>query len=926
MSAGAAAAANVVTAAAAVDPVEQAIRMGALLRKDGYFPVPIRNGDKRPYGDAWGERARAGEFFPCHEATGIGLLADGLRAVDIDIDDGDLVKEVLALAAVFLGEAPRRWRSNSPRCLLLYRAAEGEPRRKRCEGQDPSGVKAMVEILGLGHQFNTLGKHKSGVPIRWESYVPRDRLTAVTEQQIDDFLSAVQPLIGGNISKAAERQTSNIRQDLQAVDVKLLAGIVSKIPNGPEFDDRGTFVGFAHAVAAAFGADSERGRELFYSWCARWHQGQQREGEAERTWSTLGQDHEVGAEYLINKACAAGIDVSAYATAVAQSEFTATAPMPPELVEKQRRDAAVTWPPGYRMSAGGLYFDPVDKDKPPVWVTAPFDVEAMTRSSESDDWGMHLRWRDPDRRSHSWALPRELLHQEGGGIAAQLERRGLQCAPGKSAQSLLKLALAGVKVEARQSCVSRPGWHTTDTGSVFMVANGEVFGSSTNSIVLQAGTAITGDAFSTAGTLKEWQTEIAGYARGNSLISLFICAALAGPLLELVGEPSGGIHLVGKSQSGKSTAAFAAASVWGRGTRDAQVRSWRATANGLEGVAAECCDTVLILDELGQADGREVGDIVYGLANESGKARSTRSGEARRRKTWRVMVLSTGEVTLAAKMACAGQRAMAGQEVRMVTLPADAGAGLGVFEDLHGHTSAAALADHLRLAAQRTYGTAGAALVAKLTELRNRDSARLLGALAATRDNFLCDHVPTGADGQVRSVASRFALIAAAGEFARVVGVLPWAPGEATEAAAKCFHRFIEERGSAGAGEDAEAVKQVRAFLELHGESRFTRLEMDSITNRETTPTHYRTINRAGFARPATRDSEDVAEYLILPEAWKDEVCRGLDSKRAASILLSRGLLRGESSGRTTVREQLPGIGRSRVYAVSASILAGDPN
>lgn len=179
-----------------------------------------------------------------------------------------------------------------------------------------------------------------------------------------------------------------------------------------------------------------------------------------------------------------------------------------------------------------------------------------------------------------------------------------------------------------------------------------------------------------AGTLAEWQHKVAACAVGNSRLALFLSAAFAGPLLDIVGEQSGGIHLVGKAQSGKSTAAYIAGSVWGRGDREGQIRAWRGTANGLEGVASETSDTVLILDEMGQADSREVGEITYMLANNSGKMRAGRTGNARARKTWRVLFLSTGEVTLAAKMGEAGKRIMAGQEVRLVNIPADAGAGM----------------------------------------------------------------------------------------------------------------------------------------------------------------------------------------------------------------------------------------------------------
>jgi len=70
--------------------------------------------------------------------------------------------------------------------------------------------------------------------------------------------------------------------------------------------------------------------------------------------------------------------------------------------------------------------------------------------------------------------------------------------------------------------------------------------------------------------------------------------------LGLAGCEGGGLHLLGRSSTGKTTALRLAASVWGRGETPGFVRAWRATTNGLEGAAAGATDTVLILHELGQ--------------------------------------------------------------------------------------------------------------------------------------------------------------------------------------------------------------------------------------------------------------------------------------------------------------------------------------
>jgi putative DNA primase/helicase len=90
--------------------------------------------------------------------------------------------------------------------------------------------------------------------------------------------------------------------------------------------------------------------------------------------------------------------------------------------------------------------------------------------------------------------------------------------------------------------------------------------------------------------------------------------------------------------------------VWGRGGTPGYVRSWRATANGLEGAAASATDTCLVLDELGVGEARDVAASVYTLANGVGKARAARDGSSREPRCWRVFVLSSGESPVETKL------------------------------------------------------------------------------------------------------------------------------------------------------------------------------------------------------------------------------------------------------------------------------------
>jgi hypothetical protein len=156
-----------------------------------------------------------------------------------------------------------------------------------------------------------------------------------------------------------------------------------------------------------------------------------------------------------------------------------------------------------------------------------------------------------------------------------------------------------------------------------------------------------------------------------------------------------------------------AGSVWGGGEPGGYVRSWRATANGLEGVALGHCDALLCLDELSQVAARDAGEVAYMLAKGSGKSRSGRDGAARRAARWRVLFLSSGEIGLADKVAEDGRRKRpaAGQQVRIVEISADAGSGLGLFEQLHGFDSPDALARHVKISSGTHFGVAARAFL-----------------------------------------------------------------------------------------------------------------------------------------------------------------------------------------------------------------------
>jgi uncharacterized protein (DUF927 family) len=136
--------------------------------------------------------------------------------------------------------------------------------------------------------------------------------------------------------------------------------------------------------------------------------------------------------------------------------------------------------------------------------------------------------------------------------------------------------------------------------------------------------------YAASGRLEQWQGSVAKLAEGHSRARFTISTGFVPPLLELIGEGGGGFNLRGTSSIGKTSLLCSAASVWSNGgEQGGYIKTWRATANGLEGTAALYSGTLLPLDELSIASAHEVGNIVYSLASGIGKQRAQRDGSVR---------------------------------------------------------------------------------------------------------------------------------------------------------------------------------------------------------------------------------------------------------------------------------------------------------
>ena len=530
------------------------------------------------------------------------------------------------------------------------------------------------------------------------------------------------------------------------------------------------------------------------------------------------------------------------------------------------------------------------KDTPSVpvdtWVCGPLHKEAQTFDASENNFGRLLRFRTTAGRWRQWAMPMELLRGDGADLRGELLAMGLELDPQQ--RHALARYLQDRTPHKRVRCALQVGW----CGASFVLPDA-VIGPDAASVIFQSGER-GHDEHTQAGTLDRWQAEIAARAIGNPLLILALSAAFAGPLLKRTNTEGGGLHFVGDSSTGKTTMLEAACSVWG-GPK--YRRSWRATANGMEGAAALYNDCLLALDEISECDPREVGAIVYMLGNGRGKQRASRTGAARSVMHWQSFIVSTGERTIGTAMAEGGHRTKAGQSVRLLDVPA--ARRFGCFDDLCGVPTGTALSDAIKRSAATHYGRAGRAFLDRLAH----DARDMAAMLELFKD--LPAFNPEDAEGQDKRAASRFALLALAGELATEYGITGWPEGAAAEAAAQSFAAWRSMRGK-GNDERRQILDRLAGFIERHGDSRFSDWFKDDAAIRD----------RAGW----WKDDDGGRIYLFNCDGLR-EALRGFDFRRALDVLEAAGVIPKAGADGERARPMRIGGRVAKLYPVSADRL-----
>lgn len=402
------------------------------------------------------------------------------------------------------------------------------------------------------------------------------------------------------------------------------------------------------------------------------------------------------------------------------------------------------------------------------------------------------------------------------------------------------------------------------------------------------------------GSLEAWKANVAKYCVGNSRLMFSVCSAFASILLKVCDIPDCGFHLVGESSIGKTTCLKVAASVFG--TTD-YINTWRTTDNALEELAMNRNDLLLILDEMGQVEPSKLGEIAYMLANGQGKARLDKDCSKKEIKRWRLLFLSTGEVDLSSHMSESKKTPRAGQEIRILNIPArpEKEGSRGVFEDLHGFENGAQFAEYLTETSKKYYGVAGYEFIKNVIPIKNQIKKEFEERLEELREN----HLDKKASEQDQRAFRIFALLIFAGELAKKFEIIDWYLPFINFYILSCYQDWLVHKGGYGNQEEKAMLEKVKSFFELHSQSRFQRLYADE----EKIP------NMAGYKGS---DKNGIL-FFVFPTVFKKEICVGFDYRAVIKLLIAKNIMLVNEHNEFYVVRKIHGKS-VRVYIISEEI------
>jgi uncharacterized protein (DUF927 family) len=557
-----------------------------------------------------------------------------------------------------------------------------------------------------------------------------------------------------------------------------------------------------------------------------------------------------------------------------------------------------------------------DRVDPVAW-SHQFEFQ---RKTERQSWRHHFVITERNGKRSTFELPREKLAGKGASAIRLLMKAGIHVVGRDDVQNALVQFLS---FRPRPEIIRMPrvGWAEVGSDWMIFVRPDEVImppGMPTplgTSYVLDA--TATRHGLDVEGTAAEWAAEIAAPLRGNSNVALSFATFFAAPLLPWASEPGGGNHLYGRSTIGKTMASDVGQSIYGwphETSDDTFGVSWGGTAAGFDALALARTNLGLPLDEITLANPRTAETVIYKIASGTKGPRATSTGHLRETAHASVLVLSTGEKSLAEFI---GESLQEGARKRLVDVPAEVQPGSS-FETIPReqiHIASKRLFDAMK----RHHGAVGRDWQRHLV---NVGPDKIKAELHEHREAFLALREVVAVDAkahpQVRAVVNRFALHAAALRMAIGAGLLPWTVEEADMGIVACMERWVAQRDNVDtAGEVMRAAREVERKLAAGLGDQFIHINKNKTGNKLIPATE---ADEAKAKTPEHFDGFIKSDHvLIRPEAWR-RYCDGVEPAEIARHFLDRGVLVPGDNGSLSKSQQVIG-GSGRFYVLRMAAL-----
>jgi putative DNA primase/helicase len=572
-------------------------------------------------------------------------------------------------------------------------------------------------------------------------------------------------------------------------------------------------------------------------------------------------------------------------------------------------------PPVFQLSEHGIIkieVDPRSGVTSDVFAGSPMVVLGRTRlAGASSGWGYQVAVRTPVGEWTCKTISGRLLAGDGREMREILAEEGF-IVP----QQLAGRRALGEYIAYAQKCpviqvADRPGWHE----NCFTLPD-VVLSPTNNKTPVAIDMGDRPHFLGVAGTSERWK-ELAVLAAQSSRATFVICAALAAPLLRLMGMEGGGFHLHGRSSRGKTSLLIVAGSVWGGGGKDGFVRSWRTTDNGAEALIADHNDLLLPLDEMTLASPETVFTVLYMLANGHAKNRAKVDGRLAAQRQWLSLVLSSGEHPTSRHLEQGrgwAAQMTGGLAVRMVDIPFEFAPEVN-FEGHVPFDSEGAFVENLTTLAKENYGHAGRMFIQEIMREPDTINNEVKKYIARVREEFL----EPDDDPQVERVIKRFGVVAAAGCIAAGKNILPISSDEIMQAVGATFRAWKKARGGGESEERRNALRHLKHFFEAHGPSRFEELIREKDTDQTVRGNDRSVRDRCGYR---VKQDDDAWLYYVLPVAWEREVCGTHAPELVAKIALDANALQVGEGQHRQKKVRLPDFPEGkRVYAIRPDML-----